>query len=79
MSYVQVNLKYVIYAIKMYISWYQDFPFLHLFSIDTGESQTFLDWKQRLQIALDAAVGEDYERLQKKNKNSCLILCYVTH
>ncbi|XP_068479215.1 probable LRR receptor-like serine/threonine-protein kinase At1g05700 [Phaseolus vulgaris] len=26
----------------------------------SGESQTFLDWKQRLQIALDAAVGLEY-------------------
>jgi len=65
-----------IYAIENVYLGIKNLP-LHLFSMDAGESQTFLDWKQRLQIALDAAVGEDYGRLQKKNKNELLniLLC----
>jgi len=55
MSYMQVNFKYMQ---QKCVSWYQHFPFLHLF-YDAGESQTFLDWKQRLQIALDTAIGEE--------------------
>lgn len=35
-------------------------------ALDAGESQTLIGWEQRLQIALDSAVGEDYGRLQNK-------------